>query len=269
MAGEQGGGGDLGYGQFNPADGNADENVIAFIVRQMLGQVDTMKLVKVVKVTPGQAAEGGVAPPGTVDVVPLINQIDGNGNATKHGTVFGLPWLRIGGGKNAVAIDPEVDDIGIAVVSDRDISNVKSTKKQANPGSLRKFDIADGVYLGAILSAAPERYVVMNSDGLKAKDKDGNEVAMTSTGIKLTDKSGNVLEMKDGGIFVTGNLVVSGNLQLAGSVQDDSGGLYGGDIVTGGEVVAKSGAANVHLSTHLHSGVTTGGGQSGVPVPGS
>jgi hypothetical protein len=176
---------EIGVGQADPNDSASDFNSVEFHVRQLMAQLDTMKLVEVQAVHPGQNGA-----PGTVDVLPLVNQIDGNGNATPHGTVFGLPWFRLQGGVNAIVIDPVVGDIGYVVASDRDISAVKSSGAQANPGSLRKFDIADGVYVGGCLNAAPTQFIQFTDSGITIQDKNGNAIVMSANGIAVTLASG-------------------------------------------------------------------------------
>lgn len=52
---------------------------------------------------------------------------------------------------------------------------------------------------------------------------------------------------------VNGTLTVTGPLQLAGAIQSETGGIYAGNIETGGNVVAKAGTADsVGLDTHGH-----------------
>src|ERR1700688_3354724 len=138
---------DAGYGQQTPSDPNTEYTSIAFIVRSMMAKMDTMKLVKVTAVHGGG---GAIAAAGTVDVQPLVNQIDGASppHATPHGTVYGIPWWRLQGGSSAVICDPIVGDLGYVICADRDISVVKGTGAVGNPGSLRRFNIADGIYVG-------------------------------------------------------------------------------------------------------------------------
>jgi hypothetical protein len=231
--------GSTGAGQQDPSDSNSDFSVISFIVRQMISQLDTMKLVKIVKVTGGAGALGAA---GTVDVQLLVNQLDGSGNATPNGTVYGIPWFRLGGGKNAVICDPLVGDIGFVVCSDRDISGVKSKKGQANPGSYRKYNVSDGVYVGGILSDTPEQWVRFTADTIEVGDKTGNVVKLSSAGIELTPHG--VLPVK-----VNGNLIVTGNLLLGGTVEAVDGTPYTGNISTTGDVTA----GGKSLKTHTHS----------------
>lgn len=232
---------DIGAGEQSPYTANSQYQVIAFIVRQMMARLDTMKLVKVTAVTGGG---GAVAAAGTVDVQILVSQIDGDGKTTPHGVVNNIPWYRMQGGRNAVIMDPKVDDIGYVVCADRDISALKaaSSKGISPPGSRRRYSISDGIYVGGALNETPEQYIVFTDDTIKVVDKTGNVVELKSTGIELTPHG--ALPVK-----VNGNLVVTGNLQLGGSVLAQAGGVYGGIIATSGDVTA----GGKSLKTHTHS----------------
>ena len=91
--------------------------------------------------------------------------------------------------KNAVNIDPEVCDIGVAVICDREISSVKANQDIANPGSGRSNDLADGIYFGIPLSAkgkeVPEQYIRFTADGIEIKDKNNNKIELKSDGVHL------------------------------------------------------------------------------------
>jgi hypothetical protein len=179
-------------GQQSPSDSASGFNVQNFIVWQILSRVRTVTPVKVVTVQ----NDGGVSPTGFVDVQPLVDMIDGLGQATQHGIINNLMYFRLQGGKNAVIIDPEVGDIGVALIADRDVSAIKASKKQGPPGSRRMFDLADGIFVGGILNAAPEQYVQFNGDGMKLACKNDNTIVMNSDGITingvLIDRSGNI-----------------------------------------------------------------------------
>jgi hypothetical protein len=223
---------DVAYGQQRPNDTNDETAVAMFLARQLISEMSTMKLVKVTKVTGGGEGE----PAGTVEVQPLVSQIDGNGYGTEHGIVPDIPWSRIQGGSNAIICDPQVDDIGYVVVSDRDISKVKATRAAALPGSRRQYDLADGVYVGGCLNVAPEQYLVFTANGIRIVDKNGTSLALESGGFALTDSHGNVISTGAGGITITP--------------------AAGGTVTIHGKV----------FETHAHTGVTTGGGISGPPA---
>jgi hypothetical protein len=189
-------------------------NNLRFVVQQMLADVQTASVVKVVNCS----NDGGVSPVGTVDVQILTNQISGQMVGTPHVTMYSLPYLRIQGGANAVIIDPQPGDIGISVFASRDITNVKSTKAQSNPGSFRMHDFADGMYLGGLLNGVPTQYLQFSSSGLSV---------VSPTAIKITAPS---VIIGDGGsetALMTDNFLTYWNTNILPFLQ----GLgYGGPL---------------------------------------
>jgi len=145
---------------------SSDFNTQAFLMQSWINKVNTITLVKVVKIIP----TGGLNAVGYVDVQPLVAQLDGAGNAMPHGIIHNLPYFRVQGGVSAVIIDPVIGDLGMAAFASHDISSVKETRDQANPGSRRRFDMADGLYLGGFLNGNPTRYVKLSSDGIELED---------------------------------------------------------------------------------------------------
>ena len=146
-----------------PGDLTSPQNELQFVMRSLLGDVRTSMPVKVTKVT----NVGNVAAIGRVDIMPLVGQLDGDGQLIPHGTIYDVPYMRLQGGGSALIIDPVVGDIGIALFCDRDISAVKASKYAAQPGSLRKHDMSDAVYLGAILSTSPAQYIRFSASGIE------------------------------------------------------------------------------------------------------
>lgn len=215
-------------GQLTPWSTWGEFNNIAFAIQQAINKLQTATLVRIEACT----NDGDLSPVGFVDVTPLVNQIDGSGNPTPHVTIYGLPYLRVQGGSNAVIIDPAPGDIGIALFASRDISKVKSTKVQANPGSFRSYDFADGLYVGGMLNGTPTQYIRFSSDGI--------EIVAPST-ITLTAP----------------NIVLNGALAQSGG--DVS---IAQDITVGGDIVA----AGISLQSHLHTSAAPGDPTS-EPIP--
>jgi hypothetical protein len=115
-------------------------------------------------------------------------------------------------------MDPQVGDIGVVVFASRDISKVKSTQAQANPGSARKFDFADGIYLGAVFSAAaPTQYIEFDSTGVaivtpgKLTTQSAGDTDITASGKIQLQSTG------DTDITASGNIILSGATIQAGS----------------------------------------------------
>lgn len=159
-----------------PGEGLGDYTALRFLVQQMLSRVNTATLVKVVKVS-----AGGTGPVGTVDVQPLVNQLDGAGDGKGLSQLHNLPYFRIQGGANAIILDPQPGDIGIAVFCSRDISAVKRTKAAANPGSWATHSMSDGLYLGGVLNGAPSQYVQFAAGGITIHSP--GAVAITSAAL--------------------------------------------------------------------------------------
>jgi hypothetical protein len=177
-------------GAQDPLSNQGDYNAMTFVISQMIARLNTSTIVKVIAVHD----PGGNSLAGTVDVQPQVNQIDGAINPIPHQTIFGLPYLRSQGGANAVVIVPQVGDLGIAIFADRDISKVVSTKKRANPGSLRRFSMADGMYLGGLLNRLPVRYIRIDDVGIQVTSPQGLRISAET--------------------YLTGSLNVTGNVTV-------------------------------------------------------
>lgn len=138
-----------------------DETGFDFIISSIVNRIQTVTLVQVkaVKAT-------GVSPVGTVDVQPMVAQLDGNGGIHPHGTIYNIPYFRLQGGANAVVIDPKVGDIGMCGFCSRDISAVKNNKAPSPPQSHRKYDYADGLFFGGFLNGTPSQYIYFKDGGI-------------------------------------------------------------------------------------------------------
>jgi hypothetical protein len=141
---------------------STEYNKLVFHVNKILINRNHCALVTVVKVT----NKGELSPVGLVDVQPMVNMMDGNGNPIQHGIIHNLPYFRLQGGADAIILDPKVGDIGKATFSDRDISRVKRTRKLDNPGSKRQSNWADGLYDGGFLNGLPSQIVRFTDDGI-------------------------------------------------------------------------------------------------------
>jgi hypothetical protein len=153
-----------------------------FLIRQALDRVSTLKLVKIISCT----NNGGLSMAGTVNVMPLVNQVDGDGQIQAHGTAFNLQYLRIQGGANAIIHDPSAGDIGLAVIADRDSSAVIANRGQANPGSSRRFHVSDGIYLGGILNNVPTQCVQFANGSLNVFSNEQVDCFVNNLHVRIT-----------------------------------------------------------------------------------
>lgn len=187
-----------------------------FVIEQLMNGMATATVVEVVN-----------AGDKTVDVRPLVNQIDGSGKGFPHGVIHGIPWTALIGGNSAILVAPKKGDKGLAVFCHNDISTVKASGDQANPGSLRRYSWSDGIYVGGLplINASPIQFI-------RVSDENGIEIT-SSVGVKI-----------NGDIELTGKLTATG------------------DITTGANVTANG----TSLHTHVHSGVQSGTANTGNPV---
>lgn len=238
-------------GQLKPQSTWGEFNNIAFMVQQALGKMQTATLVRIESCT----NSGGLSPAGYVDVTPLVNQLDGQGNPTPHVTVYNLPYFRLQGGANGIIIDPQKGDIGVAVFASRDISQVKTTKKQGNPGSHRQYSFADGMYLGGMLNGTPTQYIQFSAAGIRIHSPtqvkiDAPDVLIEAQTVEINASTSTTV--------TTPIFTVNGATTLNGTVQQTGGGsaTFSGDVTADG----------VSLHNHVHGGVVPGGGNTGAPV---
>jgi hypothetical protein len=214
------------FGQQTTSDDTSEINRLRFLIRQELALHRSNIPVKIVAVH-----GGGVGAPPTVDVMPLINQTDGQGNQTPHGVIYGIATSRNQGGTNGIINDPKVGDIGHMSIMDRDISALKANAgAQSNPGSFRRGNMSDGIYHGAIVNPANQDQAVQFTEG----------------GVKIFDKNGQVIEFAAGAITVTA-----------------------AELRVTGDIIAGYGGTNISVLNHVHTGVQPGGGTSGPPEPGT
>lgn len=191
---------DDGYlGMADPTTAGHDFNAASFLVNQVLNKKWTLTL-GLVKAVHG----GGIGSPPTVDVQPMVNQLDGRMQATPHGTIYGVPTLRPQGGAGAVVVDPEAGDIGLLAFASRDISSVVKNRAPSNPGSLRTFDAADAMYVGALLGAAPSRYIRIAENAISIVLSESVSISLSGDGVAITAGSAVLRVGSDGFITLNG-----------------------------------------------------------------
>ncbi|MFJ3048519.1 oxidoreductase [Herbaspirillum chlorophenolicum] len=242
----------FGYkGQQGPSSAASDFNLQQFMIRQVTGEMNTATIVQVLAVT----NDGDLSPVGFVDVLPLVSQVDGYGNATPHGVINGVPYSRLQGGQNAVILDPVVGDLGIAVFADRDISSVKANKGAATPGSRRRNDMADGMYIGGLLNGVPSQYVQFNASGINVVSP--QKITLSAPQVEI-DASTSLTVNSPQSNF-SGMVIIQGLLSWLAGMTGSGGGATSATI-TGvvrfiGQVFANTKRID---DTHTHTSTTAG-----------
>lgn len=220
------------YGQQDGGSGSSDMNSILFMFKRLVSRIRTIDLVTVNTVTNA----GGVSPVGLVTVTVLTNQMSGARVAVPHGKIYNVPYMRIQGGANAVILDPQVGDIGMCAFCSRDISAVKAALI-ALQGGATATNKNQNPGSHRMFDWADGLYLGGFLNGTPTQ-----YVQFSTAGINLVSPTQVTIQAPT--VAVTGNLTVSGTTVSTGNV-------------TG---------AGTSLHTHLHSGVTTGGSNTGAPV---
>lgn len=144
----------------NISDTTSETARTEFIIRQMLNRMATATLVLVKAVNTDDL---------TVNVQPMVAQIDGAGTIMEHGTIFGVPVFTPRGGGSAVLLTPAVGDIGLAVFCHNDTTSVRASRAPAPPSTRRRFDWADALYFGGFLGGEPTQYIKLDNNGIELR----------------------------------------------------------------------------------------------------
>lgn len=193
-----------------------------FIINKLISAVHTCQLVKVLKVTP---TAGKV---GFVDVLPLVQDVDTNGVVVEQTPIYSAPYLRYQAGPSAIIMDPAVGDIGLAMVAERDITNVKVTQDSGPAATERQYSSADALYLGGVLNPDPTQYI---------KFLPGAAGIQIVTPGNLTINAGGTL-----------NVSVTGAATLSAASWNINGPVTFNNNVTAPDVILP----NAHLNAHVH-----------------
>jgi len=185
------------YGFTDPTTTQGEWNKQKFVIQQEMSDLNTSLPVRVESVT-----GVGVNPVGFVSLKILVDQITGNDMTIPHDVIANVPYVRIQGGSNAVIIDPQVGDIGMAIFCSRDISAVKNARQAAPPGSRRMYSFSDCAYLGGILNGAPTQYIQFTAGGIIVHSPTSVKVEapiaqLSSANVQLGNISGSLLRLID------------------------------------------------------------------------
>lgn len=160
----------------------------------------------------------------------VVEDADGNLSAVDLPLLADVPIVFPSGGGFTITMPLAVGDEVLVVFSSRCIDAWWQSGGTQQAIEARMHDLSDGFAIPGPKSI-PKKISGINSTDLQIRNNAGTSyVSITADGhIKLVSPAG---------IQITGNVVVDGEVTANG----------------------------VHLSTHVHSGVTTGGSNTGAPV---
>lgn len=234
------------YGNVQSSDDASAYNELVFQINAIMKRVNTCMPVQVTAVK-----AGGLGPVGFVDVQVMVTQLTGNNTVVANPSIQNVPYFRVQGGKNAVIIDPQVGDIGVACFCQRDISSVKKVRAVAPPGSHRMFSFSDAVYFGGTLNGIPEQYIKFDGSGIAVY----SPTKITCTAPEILMEAVNSITMDAPLVEITGSIGQTG--------EKGTGAKFTGGIENTGGTTSSNG---IVVETHLHPGVEPGGSNTGTPI---
>lgn len=233
----------------------------------LITNVNTAMPCKVVAIE--KQEQRGVNIVGFVDIQLMIEQTNGQKKGNETAIICNVPYIRIQGGTNAVIIDPEINDLGVAIFASRDITNFKEARRQTPPATWRKFSISDAIYIGGIRNQKPVQYIHFRNDGIEIYspkrvhittptvliDSD-NTTINTSAKTTINANGGceiNAETTNNGNVKINGNTKISGNL-LVGGIIGQTGEGGGGNVSLIGpvNVVNDLHAEGISVAHHTH-----------------
>ena len=187
-------------------------------------------------------------------VQPLIMMVNTKNERIERGQIASIPVLQLGGGGFVLSFPINTGDLGWIKASDRDLSLFKKEYSASAPNTTRKHSFEDSLFIpdtmmhGVTINGEDSANAVLqNTAGTVRIAIFGNKVKITAPQIVLDSPL----------TTITGQLVSGTN----GAYTQTA--TFNGTITTTGDVIAQT----VSLHGHIHSGVQTGGGSTGVPTP--
>ena len=234
----------------------------------LITNVNTAMPCKVVAIE--KQEQRGVNIVGFVDIQLMIEQTNGQKKGNETAIICNVPYVRIQGGTNAVIIDPEINDLGVAIFAGRDITNFKEARRQTPPATWRKFSISDAIYIGGIRNQKPVQYIHFRNDGIEIYspkrvhittptvliDSD-NTTINTSAKTTINANGGceiNAETTNNGNVLINGNTKISGNLLVGGIIGQTGEAGGGGNVSLIGpvNVINDLHAEGISVAHHTH-----------------
>jgi len=190
----------------------------------------------------------------TCTVQPAIQAVLFDASGTKKHTTLPLlvdcPIQFPSGGNCTITFPINLGDECLIVFSSRCIDAWWQSSGVQPQAELRLHDLSDGFVLLGFRSV-PRVLQNISVTAIQIRSDDGNAF------IELNPTTHAVTMTVPGNVNITApTTTITGDVHITGDVQVDKTLTATTDVIGGGK----------HLKTHLHSGVTTGGGNTGMPV---
>ena len=218
----------------DPAVFEDDSLALQFVINTMINnKVNTMEVVRVVNVDEAN---------NELTVIPVVKNVDSQGEAIQETNLYKVKFIRWQYGINALMAVPVAGDIGLILVSKRDISKIDTGVVD----SRRKFNLADSIYIGGLcgFNATPTQYIKFDENGIEITSP--TAINVNAPAINTTSDTATITTTGATTITATGDVNLTGavvNVKGA-NINLGEGSLSGvariGDTVAGGVIVTGS-----------------------------
>ena len=223
--------------------------------QQIAGNIQKINTVFLAKIL--SVSTAGVGGTKTVTAQPLICQIDANGNALPSPKLVEIPHYRVQAGAGAFVVNPHVGDIGVFVCAKRDISNIKNgVSDPQTPASFRSFDLADSIMIATIHTGTASTYIYIDPDNGRIEIKAPASLTVNTATATINASGSTAINSPE--TTISGHVTIQGGLSVSGG----NGAEIDGSLSASGDITG----GNISLQSHRHSGVTSGGSNTGTPV---
>lgn len=185
-----------------PWHSSSDVNSLSFMLQRMLTCYSHAEIVMVNSVSDGLCA-----------VTPMVIGSSADGVIITPQKISGVPYFRLQMGESAVIMDPKEGDVGLMLICDDDITNVKENKAASVASHGMRNMRSNGIYLGGIqlLNGAPTEYIKFTGSGIEV----AGDIRQVSGNFTTSGKVTATGEVTGNGIALSSH--VHGGVESGGS----------------------------------------------------
>lgn len=186
-------------------------------------------------------------------VQPLIAFVTTSNKQVQRAAVGSVPVLQLGGGGFVLSFPIKAGDLGWIKANDRDLSTFMQNLGPSAPASQRQKTFEDAMFIPDTMFKGVD-IADEDADGVVLQSLDGSvRIALLAGQVKITAPQI---------VLDTPLTIITGEIQAGTNPSFSRTATFNGTITTTGDVVAGS----ISLDSHVHTGVQTGGGDTGGPV---
>lgn len=220
---------DISIPSYNPADVNDQSGLIDFFLQKNAADIQKVIPAKIISYDRNLNRA-------TIQILTLF--LTSTGQKLQMKSIPNIPVLTLAGGGFVLSFPVQAEQIGFLLASDRDISLLKQNLTSYTPATNRQHQYEDSIF------------IPLNLNGFTVNEADANALLISSLdGATKLSIQNNLITMTAANVVINGNTIVNGTLTATDTITSNV------DVI----------ADTISTKRHLHGGVTTGSGTTGLP----